>query len=602
MGATPAIKRIATLLLGIGLIGLGALFFLAPEKSVVTQLLIRYWPTFLVLAGLVRFAGYLIDREPRSPVGALLLTALGGILLSARLLGHASFLLILSKYWFWVLLAFIAGRVLRQYLHRSQDGPRRNAFSPGGVLIMILIAGSGLLAAVVTRNDRYLQNLNARLQRFGQIGGILLGENFTFTEPDRTLPLTGNARLSFAEFPGEIMITVRDAPRENRIVATAQETATLTLTKHLRAENETQAAEQAESIRLQIDSQGDVHRIGLQTPEGVALNRAILRIEIPQNRAVGIDARSVRGEVRLVGLRGDHAFQNCNSVAVLENTGRVTIENPAGRQELNAIRGEVTIRDSRASFDMRDIRGAVQIEAHSGAVTAQNLTGPIRIQAGSARISLTGVGPETPTGAPERLVQIENADDGRIELQQIRGGVSIASARTRIEATEIAGDLTIAGTRDRILAQRITGALRIVAREGGSVESEEIRGPAVIEASRNIVARNFQGPLTLRSETGAIEAETGRKLAGDLELVSGRGRIALSLPEDTAFQLDAQTGRGRIRLDGFPNFAAERNEIAVKTGVNGARPAPRVSLRLDRGDIQLQSSGLALASNEDRAR
>ncbi|MCI0660684.1 MAG: hypothetical protein L0220_06395, partial [Acidobacteria bacterium] len=62
-------KRIATLLLGIGLIGLGVLFFVAPERVFIVQLLTRFWPLFLVLAGLVRVAGYLIDRHPRSPVG-----------------------------------------------------------------------------------------------------------------------------------------------------------------------------------------------------------------------------------------------------------------------------------------------------------------------------------------------------------------------------------------------------------------------------------------------------------------------------------------------------------------------------------------------------
>ena len=116
------LKRLATLLLGIGLIGLGVLFFLAPERTFVVQLLMRFWPVFLILAGIVRVAGYLIDRHPRSPVGGMMLAAMGGILLSANLLAHTSLLLILGNYWFWILLAFIAGRVLKQYTHRVEDG------------------------------------------------------------------------------------------------------------------------------------------------------------------------------------------------------------------------------------------------------------------------------------------------------------------------------------------------------------------------------------------------------------------------------------------------------------------------------------------------
>src|SRR5262245_53986449 len=96
------LKRLATLLLGIGLIGLGVLFFLAPERAFVVQLLMRSWPVFLILAGIVRVAGYLIDRHPRSPVGGMMLVALGGILLSANLLAQTSLLLILGSYWFWI--------------------------------------------------------------------------------------------------------------------------------------------------------------------------------------------------------------------------------------------------------------------------------------------------------------------------------------------------------------------------------------------------------------------------------------------------------------------------------------------------------------------
>src|SRR5215831_17584537 len=102
-------KRIATLLLGIG-----ALFFIAPEQGFAVRWLMLLWPVALILAGLVRVAGYLIDRHPRSPAGGMMITAIGGVLLSANLLHHNSLILILSKYWFWILLAFIAGRLLKQ--------------------------------------------------------------------------------------------------------------------------------------------------------------------------------------------------------------------------------------------------------------------------------------------------------------------------------------------------------------------------------------------------------------------------------------------------------------------------------------------------------
>src|SRR5262245_62846953 len=58
-----------------------------------------------------------------------------------------------SKYWFWILLAFIAGRLLKQYTHRIEDGARPNAFSPVAIVVMILIVGVGLAANFATRRS-----------------------------------------------------------------------------------------------------------------------------------------------------------------------------------------------------------------------------------------------------------------------------------------------------------------------------------------------------------------------------------------------------------------------------------------------------------------
>src|SRR5215510_6790449 len=127
-------KRFATLLLGIGLIVIGALFFVAPEQAFAVRWVMRLWPVAMVLAGLGPVARYLIARDPSSPAGGMMITAIGGVLLSANLLGHNSPILILGKYWFWILLAFVAGRLLKQYTQRIEDGLRPNTFSPGAVV------------------------------------------------------------------------------------------------------------------------------------------------------------------------------------------------------------------------------------------------------------------------------------------------------------------------------------------------------------------------------------------------------------------------------------------------------------------------------------
>src|SRR5262245_30978468 len=174
-------RRFATLLLGIGLIVIGALFFVAPEQAFAFRWLMWLWPVALILAGLVRVAGYLIDRHPRSPAGGVMIVAAGGILLSANPLGQISLIPFLSKYWFWILLAFIAGRLLKQYTHRIEDGPRPNTFSPGAIVVMILIVCAGLAASFAAKTGQGEFSLH--------LGGLNVG-NYVFGDPIRVADVT----------------------------------------------------------------------------------------------------------------------------------------------------------------------------------------------------------------------------------------------------------------------------------------------------------------------------------------------------------------------------------------------------------------------------
>src|SRR5215468_7143121 len=186
-------KRLGTLLLGIGLIVIGVLFFIAPEQSLAVQWLMLLWPVSLILAGLVRVAGYLIDRHPRSPAGGMMITAIGGILLTANLLGHNSPILILGKYWFWILLAFIAGRLLKQYTHRIEDGLRPNTFSPGAVAVMVLIVGAGLAASFAAKNGQ--GEFNLRLGDLS-VGNYVFGNQISVEdETPQSFSLAPNSQL-----------------------------------------------------------------------------------------------------------------------------------------------------------------------------------------------------------------------------------------------------------------------------------------------------------------------------------------------------------------------------------------------------------------------
>src|SRR6185436_16122423 len=201
------LKRYATLMLGVVLVGLGALFFAMPDRAYVLQVLVRFWPLFLILAGVVRVAGHLIDRHPRSPVGGLMLTSLGGILLAANLNGDRTFIHIFGRYWFWLLLALIAGQVIRQYTYRHADGPRPRIFGIGTILLMILIVGGGLAANFASNNPQLLSRLNLRLGRLSEVRDYVFGDKLAVDdEPPQTFAIQPGARLVIADVFGDIEV------------------------------------------------------------------------------------------------------------------------------------------------------------------------------------------------------------------------------------------------------------------------------------------------------------------------------------------------------------------------------------------------------------
>jgi hypothetical protein len=581
-------KRIATFLLGVGLIGLGVLFFVAPERAYLTQLLIQFWPLFLILAGLVRVAGYLIDRHPHSPVGGMMISAIGGILLAANLRGENSFIQLIGNYWFWLLLAYIIGRVLRQYTYRHSDGRRLRAFSPGAIAMMMLIVGSGLMANYLSKNNHYLNRIDLPLGKFGDLSNYVLGSELTIEdEPPQTFALLSNSRLIINGSTGDIEIAV--AP---------QTQASTRIVKRIRVANEEEAKKVAQNVHLQVLPDGDNFQISVNAP-GIQQNfYTSIIITLPAGVQTGIEVSNAMGPVKISGLRGDHTIRNCEQVVVNDNTGRVIIENPRGSLELNRIRGEVSLVNIRQDVELRDVAGAIALDVKGGNVSIEQVSGPVRAQIVDAQVELNAVGNKRSEGLTQNLVNLDDVRNSRISLQEIKGDVTISAERTRINAEGIDGDFNVKTSYERVIANRIDGSLRIKA-DDGMVEIEDMNGTATVEATRDITVQNFRGPLNITSRLGKINLSTDERIVAAVKAVNETGRIRVSLPRDSEFRLDAASNYGRVQVRGFEQITLPHSERSAVTGYNVSDSAPLISLRSNNGNIRVQSSGLALASREE---
>jgi hypothetical protein len=566
---------------------LGVLFFVTPERAYVLQVLARFWPLFLILAGVLRISGHLLDRQPRSPVGGLVLTSLGGILLAANLRGERSFLYIFGRYWFWLLLALIAGRVIRQYTHRAQDGPRPRAFSLGAIVLMLLIVVGGITANRLAANGHLLARLHERLGHLVDVRDYVFSDQFTIEdEPAQTFALQPNARLVIGNTYGDLEVR-----------GTAQPLASARVIKRVRA-TEDEARQVAKNIRLQITSHGNIYQLNIAA-DGVKDFSTTVLLELPQGAPAGLEVEGLAGRVKLSDLRGDHLIRHSDAVEVANNIGRIAVAGSRGPVRLSQVQGEVVVTGARREVSLSEITGAVRLEAQGAAAHIKQITGPVVARVSGGRLEIQGVRATTASGDQVQLVSVEESSNSRITLREIGGNATVTAIRSRVEAEVIGGDLTVASSSERVRASRVAGRLQVNVENSG-VEVEGVGGAATIVAARDVSVRDFRGPLEVTTRFGAIRLATSAKLGGDLRASNQQGKIHLALPADSSFRLDAGTTFGRLRLRGFDDLDLPRNQkTALVAYNNNGAAAPLVSLRSTNGSIYLESSGLALARGED---
>jgi hypothetical protein len=449
----------------------------------------------------------LIEHQPRSPIGSLILTALGGILLAVNLRGETSPALIVGRYWFWFLVAFVSGRVLWQYTHRNAYGKAPRALSPGALFVMILIATTGLSANYLNNNGQLLSRVNSRISEIGGVSDYVFGNPIKVEdEAPQSFKLPPNARLIVNSFNGDI-----------EILSSPTSQATAKLIKFVRATNEERAREAAKSIHLQISLGGNNVQLGLASDNPSESFTAALLVEVPAQHTVNLEVNDPAGAVTISDLRGDLALRNCARVIASHNRGRLSLEGA---------------------------RGLVKLSQHEGEVVLANL-------------------------------------------------------RSGAELNEIKGQVTLNGQGSNYRLNKLAGGLRVTA-EDGSVSVTDLKGAAQIEATRDITVQNFVGPLNVKTRTGRLTLSHNSELGGDLVAINEHGQTRVVLPADIAFRLDASTSSGHLRVRGFEDLNLTRNQRALTNNYHADGNAPLVSLRSTSGNIELQSSGPALASNDEQ--
>src|SRR5262245_48105083 len=375
------------------LVAVGLILLVAPRSVGLTVWLGRLWPLFLILAGLFRVAGFAIEHRPRSPLGGALLIAVGTMLLVARIDTGSSALAVYGKYWIVVLGIYSLTELLRFYSYRHGEGPQPRLFSAGKLLMILLIAGTGILSGrIAGRGESLLSavRIPASLASLTDTGGPQI---YSFDDSPSITETNGTAAITISNSRGDINVV--GGGRALKVV----------LTKTVSALGEAEARNLADQIKLLVEKIPGSVRISTNRDQVSGNIKTAMRIELPRGLAAAvtnsggsISVSRADGPLSISAAGGAVSVSQItgNVNIVLDGTSSLDASNVAGSLSVEAakdakianISGGLDLKARNGSVDLRDVRGPVNLEAPSCRIKAANLVEPSIIKSGDSTVDV----------------------------------------------------------------------------------------------------------------------------------------------------------------------------------------------------------------------
>ena len=235
---------------------------------------------------------------------------------------------------------------------------------------------------------------------------------------------------------------------------------------------------------------------------------------------------------------------------------------------------------NNGDFEINDIAGGVDLASSRGDVRLSKIGGDARVDVGRSSVI--------------RGVDIKGKVDlqGRgsdVELENISGQVTINGAYDgTLEFKNLAKPLQFEGARNtQINVQSVPGQISM---DRGEFSGSGLVGPVkLVTDARDIKMQKFTQSLDLETQHGDVELQPGSPMPA-IEARSGFGNVVLILPEKAAFRLEATADRGEAINDYGPSIV---KEMDGRTGVlkGNVGEGPAVHMTAHRGSIQVRKEG-----------
>jgi DUF4097 and DUF4098 domain-containing protein YvlB len=235
---------------------------------------------------------------------------------------------------------------------------------------------------------------------------------------------------------------------------------------------------------------------------------------------------------------------------------------------------------NNGDFEIEDIGGGVDLASSHGDVRISKIGGDARVDVGRSSVI--------------RAVDIKGKVDlnGRgtdVELENISGQVTITGAYDgTLEFKNLAKPLQFEGARNtQVNVQAVPGQISM---DRGEFSGSGLVGPVkLVTNARDIKMQKFTQSLELETEHGDVELRPGSPVPA-IEARSGFGNVVLILPDKAQFRLEATADRGEAINDyGQPIVKEMDGHTGTLKGTVGQGPA--VHLTAHRGSIQVRKEG-----------
>jgi len=470
-------------------------------------------------------------RRHRSMAGAFVLIILGGFFLlwtmgflSGAKVGH----------WFanyWPLLLILWGIVkVIEHIQAQREGTRTSGIGAGGILLVITIVVSGLIAKQIDRHwAGWREQINIDDTDFPIFGG----EEYNFNDNlEQDFPVS--ASLKVIDNHGAVSIHPSD---DNKITVVVRK-------------------------RIWAESQGDADKYNSETKPTITAIGGLVTV------------------LANVEAAGDHRIETDLDIS-LPRKVPVSVTSRRGDVNISGRTGNIDVSSQHADTSVDDVTGNVKVSQERGSVKVEQVTGDVHIEGRVNEVSVADV---------KGSAQLDGEFQESVKLERITKTVSFKSSRTDMEFAGIGGSLDL--DSDELHAEQLAGPLHLTTRSK-NIRLDDVSGDVRLQDDNGTVEIGMRklGNVQIDNRNGDVQLSVPDKAGFRLDARVRDGQIQSEFPElkvdnnDRESKANGTVGNGASHIvvnnehDGFEIHKASAGgpREGVSGGVPGGVPGSKQS-------------------------